>query len=125
MHVYASRKGRGTEDRMTRNEGLAAHNASQEPIAEVDAETRMIVETRECPDCGNRLRRHPTQEGWWQCEQAGPRRHRARPNDLGCTWQAFCPDEENSEDTVSEMDNMDEEGFAEHLAAALEYFAEV
>ncbi len=33
------------------------------------AESRRIVATGRCPDCGSSLKRNNALFGWWQCEQ--------------------------------------------------------
>lgn len=75
--------------KMTRKEKAAARKASQERIARAQADTRMIVETQECPLCGSRLRRNLSLTGWWQCEQFGAVGFRARSNEPACDWQGF------------------------------------
>lgn len=61
----------------------------REAIAAAQAQTREVVASGKCPDCGSGLRRNLALTGWWQCEQYGAESHRSRPNDPPCSWQGF------------------------------------
>jgi len=75
-----------TMERRARKE---EREAAAKRIAEAQAETRRIVKTGACPQCGSKLRRNLSLAGWYQCEQLGAVTHRARPNEAPCSWQGF------------------------------------
>lgn len=66
-----------------------AQVASNERIAAAQAETRKIVATGKCPECGSGLRRNLSLTGWWQCEQLGAENFRKDPAKPSCSWQGF------------------------------------
>lgn len=72
-----------------RRERARARKASAERIAQQQAETRAVVATGKCPQCGRGLRRNLSLTGWWQCEQLGAEGFRKDPNAPACSWQGF------------------------------------
>ena len=66
-----------------------AQVAQNERIAAAQAETRRIVATGVCPECGGGLRRNLSLTGWWQCEQLGAENFRKDPTKPSCRWQGF------------------------------------
>ena len=74
---------------MTRNERKAQRAASEARIEQAHAETRKIVASGKCPDCGAGLRRNLGLTGWWQCEQLGAVNFRKDSAKPPCGWQGF------------------------------------
>ena len=75
-----------TAERATRK---AERAATEVRIQAKLAETRAIVATGKCPQCGSKLRRNSSLAGWYQCEQYGAPGFRARSNEAPCNWQGF------------------------------------
>lgn len=74
---------------MARRTLTAAQVASNARIAEAQAETRRVVATGCCPQCGRGLRRNLSLTGWWQCSQFGSEAFRIEPTQAPCNWQGF------------------------------------
>jgi ribosomal protein L37AE/L43A len=63
--------------------------ASLKRIRETQEETRAIVATGKCPQCGRPLRRNWSMTGWWQCVQFGAVGFRENSTQPPCNWQGF------------------------------------
>jgi ssDNA-binding Zn-finger/Zn-ribbon topoisomerase 1 len=75
---------------MTQRQVAAAERkAARARIAQAQAETRAVVATGCCPDCGRKLRRNLSLTGWWQCSQYGSEQFRVEPAQPACSWQGF------------------------------------
>lgn len=72
--------------RADRKREIAERNAR---IEAAQAETRRIVATGICPDCGAPLRRNNSLTGWWTCSQRGAVGFRADASKPSCGWQGF------------------------------------
>lgn len=64
-------------------------SAHREKMERLYGQNARIVASNKCPDCGSVLRRNWSMSGWWQCEQFGSERFRARPQEPACSWQVF------------------------------------
>lgn len=74
---------------MTRIERKAQREASKIRIEAAHAETRIVVASGKCPDCGAGLSRNLGLTGWWQCEQLGAVNFRKDSTKPACHWQGF------------------------------------
>jgi len=63
--------------------------AANARIESARAETRRVVATGKCPQCGAGLRRNLSLTGWWQCEQLGAEGFRKDATKPSCSWQGF------------------------------------
>ena len=72
-----------------KRERAAERKASAARIAQQQAETRAVVATGCCPQCGGKLRRNSALTGWWQCAQYGAVGFRADSSKPACSWQGF------------------------------------
>jgi hypothetical protein len=73
-------------DTMTIRNTRKAHAAK---MAAIHADTRRIVATGCCPQCGSGFRRNLALTGWWQCEQYGTTGFRKDDGKPSCSWQGF------------------------------------
>lgn len=53
------------------------------------AESRVIVQSGHCPQCGSTLRRNLALTGWYQCAQFGADGFRADSTKPACSFQIF------------------------------------
>ena len=72
-----------------KRERAAERKRSAERLAKAQAETRAIVASGVCPQCGAGLRRMLAITGWWTCEQKGTEGFRKDSNKPACSWQGF------------------------------------
>jgi len=72
-----------------RRERAAQRKAIAERLASCQEETRVIVRSGRCPQCGAGLRNNLAITGWWQCEQYGSEGFRKDSSKPKCSWQGF------------------------------------
>lgn len=75
--------------KIERAERKAERAASEARIAAAHTETRLIVASGVCPQCGSALRNNLSITGWWQCRQYGAVGFRADNSKPACSWQGF------------------------------------
>ena len=72
-----------------RQQAAADRKAARARVEAAQAETRRVVQTGCCPQCGAGLRRNLALTGWWQCAQYGAEQFRADASKPACSWQGF------------------------------------
>lgn len=78
---------------MTRGQKAAdtrkRNQESKARLAAIHEETRRIVATGKCPQCGEELKRNLSLTGWYQCAQLGAEGFRKDASKPSCSWQGF------------------------------------
>lgn len=62
---------------------------SNERIRKAQEETRKVVASGVCPECGSGIVRNLSLTGWYQCAQYGAVGFRKDANKPACSWQGF------------------------------------
>ncbi|KKN81354.1 hypothetical protein LCGC14_0319670 [marine sediment metagenome] len=87
-----------TEKRARRTERAE----SKRRIEQAQKETRAIVTTGICPECGSGLQQNLALTGWWQCDQYGADGFRKDDSKPACGWQGFTKDRRTTMRTTRE-----------------------
>ena len=77
---------------MTPEQRIERKRTADESRTRIEAAHRhsqTVVDANYCPQCGSKIRRNNSLAGWYQCEQYGSDKFRARPQDKPCSWQGF------------------------------------